>query len=57
MVNGRALLLVLDGLVPTEEDATLVAQILRSAPRVKILVAARERLFLQEEWVLDVEER
>jgi DNA-binding SARP family transcriptional activator len=57
MVSGRSLLLVLDGLLPTEDDAALVAQILRSAPRVKLLVAARERLLLQEEWVLDVEER
>jgi DNA-binding SARP family transcriptional activator len=53
-LSGRAMLLVLDGLTPTNEEASFVASILREAPRVKLLVAARERLRLEEEWVLDI---
>lgn len=54
LLGASTMLLVIDGLVPTDEDVALVATILRRAPRVKLLVAARERLLLQEEWVLDV---
>lgn len=50
------MLLVLDGLTPTDAEIALVAAILRRAPRVTLLVAARQRLLLQEEWVLDVGE-
>jgi DNA-binding SARP family transcriptional activator len=55
-IGASTLLLVLDGLTPTESEVTLVAGILRRAPAVTLLVVARERLFLQEEWVLDVDE-
>lgn len=54
VLGASAMLLVIDGLAPTDEDVALVAAILRRAPRVKLLVVARERLLLQEEWVLDV---
>ncbi len=53
---ATSMLLVLDGLTPTDDEVALVAAILRRAPRVTLLVSARERLQLQEEWVLDVEE-
>lgn len=54
VLGASAMLLVIDGLAPTDEDVALVAAILQRAPRVKILVTAHERLLLQEEWVLDV---
>jgi DNA-binding SARP family transcriptional activator len=53
---SAGMLLVLDGLMPTENELALVVAILRRAPWVTLLVAARERLYLQEEWVLDVGE-
>jgi DNA-binding SARP family transcriptional activator len=53
-LSSRALLLVLDGLTPTDDEVALVAAILQRAPRVTLLAASRERLYLQEEWVLDV---
>lgn len=54
LLGASTMLLVIDGLAPTDEDVALVAAILRRAPRVKLLIVARERLLLQEEWVLDV---
>lgn len=54
LLSTSAMLLVIDGLAPTEGDVALVSAILQRAPRVKLLVAAREELLLQEEWVLDV---
>lgn len=53
---ATGMLLVLDGLTPTDDEVALVAAILRRAARVTLLVSARERLWLQEEWVLDVGE-
>lgn len=50
------MLLVLDGLTPTDDEVTVVARTLRQAPQVTLLVVARKRLDLQEEWVLDVGE-
>jgi DNA-binding SARP family transcriptional activator len=55
-LSATGMLLVLDGLTPTDNEVALVAAILRRAPRVTLLIAARERLLLQEEWVLDVGE-
>lgn len=55
-LEASSMLLVLDGLTPTDDEVALIAAILRRAPRVTLLVAARERLQLQEEWVLDVDE-
>ena len=49
------LLLVLDGFEKLLEGATLVAQVLREAPGVKVLVTSRERLNLQEEWLLPLQ--
>ena len=49
------MLLVLDGLVPERSDVTLVAEILRRSPHVKLIVMAQETFNLQEEWVLDIE--
>lgn len=56
LLRASAMLLVIDNLTPTDEDAELVAAILQQAPRVKLLVTAQEQLLLQEEWVLDMGE-
>lgn len=53
-VKHRSMLLVLDGLTPTEAEIEAVVAILQAAPRVKLLVVARTRLFLREEWIFDV---
>lgn len=49
------LLLVLDGFEHLLEGAVLLADILRHAPGVILLVTSRERLRLQEEWVYVLE--
>lgn len=56
-LREKELLLVLDGLDRLAGDeATLVflSRLLREAPAVKILVASRERLRLQSEWLFEV---
>jgi len=55
VLADRSMLLVLDGLVPERSDVTLVAEILRRSPHVKLIVMAQETFNLQEEWVLDIE--
>ncbi len=50
-LRKRELLLVLDGMEHVLEGADLLAQILRRAPGVIMLVTSRERLNLREEWV------
>jgi len=56
-LREKELLLVLDGLDRLAGDeATLafLSRLLRDAPAVKILVASRERLRLQSEWLFEV---
>lgn len=56
-LREKELLLVLDGLDRLAGDeATLafLSRLLREAPAVKILVASRERLRLQSEWLFEV---
>lgn len=53
-LSARALLLVLDNFEHLLEGAPLVAELLAAAPRVKVLTTSRERLNVQEEWVLEV---
>jgi predicted ATPase/DNA-binding XRE family transcriptional regulator len=57
-LRQRHLLLVLDNLehlLPEPETYTLLHDLLAAAPRVALLVTSRERLNLQEEWVLSLE--
>jgi hypothetical protein len=53
-LGDQAMLLVLDSLAPAESEVDLVHAILNRAPQVKLIVAAHEPLYLQEEWVLDI---
>ena len=48
-------LLMLDNMEHILQGSELLAEILGRAPGVKLLVASRERLALQEEWVYQVE--
>jgi predicted ATPase/DNA-binding SARP family transcriptional activator/Tfp pilus assembly protein PilF len=54
-LREKELLLVLDNLEHILESSTLLAEILRHAPDMVLLVTSRERLNLQEEWVYEVE--
>jgi predicted ATPase/DNA-binding CsgD family transcriptional regulator len=54
-LSRKHLLLVQDNFEHLLDGADLVAEILESAPGVKILVTSREALSLQEEWVRRVE--
>lgn len=54
-LKGREMLLVLDNLEHLLDGATDIADILASAPEVKILATSRERLNLHDEWVLEVQ--
>ncbi len=49
------LLLVLDNFEHLIGEADLITEILREAPDVRLLVTSRERLNVQEEWVLDID--
>lgn len=50
----RQLLIIADNFEHLLSSAELLAEILRRAPEVVLLVTSRERLCLQEEWVYDV---
>lgn len=52
-LENKKLLLVLDNFEHLLDSAELVARLLAVAPQVKILVTSRERLNLQEEWLLE----
>jgi predicted ATPase/DNA-binding SARP family transcriptional activator len=54
-LREKRMLLALDNFEHLPEGIDFVADILRHAPQVKILAASRERLNLQEEWVLPVQ--
>lgn len=54
-LQPRAALLVFDNMEHVLDAATLLADILRHAPNVRILTTSRERLHLQSEWVYDVQ--
>lgn len=55
-LQGKEMLLVLDSFEHLLEGATLLPEILRRAPEVKIVVTSRERLRLQAEWVFQIGE-
>jgi len=54
-LRERELLLVLDNVEHVLEGVGLLAEILKRAPGVVLLVTSRERLHLREEWVYAVE--
>ena len=54
-LRDKALLLVLDNFEPLIDAAPLLATLLAGAPQVQMLVTSRERLNLQEEWLLAVD--
>jgi predicted ATPase/DNA-binding CsgD family transcriptional regulator len=51
----KHILLVLDNFEPLLEGVGLLVDLLAHAPRLKFMVTSRERLNLQEEWVLPIE--
>jgi predicted ATPase len=54
-LREKHLLLLLDNFEHLREGTPLLTDILDAAPALKMLVTSRERLNLQEEWVLPVE--
>jgi predicted ATPase/DNA-binding SARP family transcriptional activator len=50
----RELLLILDNFEHLLDAADTVAQLLQNAPRLKVLVTSRARLYLREEWLLPI---
>jgi len=54
-LREKELLLVMDNFEHMVQGASLVADILKTAPRVKILVTSRELLNLKGEWIMQVE--
>ena len=54
-LHNKQLLLLLDNLEHLLEGVDVLAELLASAPGVKLLVTSRERLELSGEWVFEVE--
>jgi predicted ATPase len=54
-LRDRRALLVLDNFEHVLEAAELLADLLRAAPGVKLLITSQERLNLQGEWLFEVE--
>jgi len=54
-LREKEMLLVMDNFEHMVQGASLVADILKTAPRIKILVTSRELLNLKGEWVMQVE--
>ncbi len=54
-LGGKEMLLVLDSVEHIPAAAAMLAEILRRAPGVVLIVTSRERLDLQEEWVFDLQ--
>jgi len=53
-LREKEMLIVLDNFEHLVEAAALVAEILRVAPKVKLVITSRERLNLQGEWLVEV---
>lgn len=53
-LRAKEMLLVMDNFEHLVDEADLLTEILTTAPDVKVLVTSRERLNLQEEWILEV---
>jgi predicted ATPase len=54
-LGDKQLLLILDNFEHLLEGATVASDLLQSCPQLKLLVTSRERLNLEEEWVLAIE--
>lgn len=54
-VGTKSILLMLDNFEPHLEAASLPVELLRACPNLRMLVTSRERLNLEEEWVLPLE--
>ncbi len=54
-LREKEMLFVMDNFEHLIDGASLVAEILESAPKVRIIVSSRERLNLKGEWILMVE--
>ncbi len=54
-LRSKHILLVMDNYEHLLGGVTLLAEILANVPRLKLLVTSRERLNMQEEWILPVE--
>jgi predicted ATPase len=54
-LRQKEMLLVLDNLEHLLDGVGLLAEMLQSAPQVKLLATSRERLSLQGEWVVDLQ--
>jgi predicted ATPase/DNA-binding CsgD family transcriptional regulator len=54
-LSQKHLLLVMDNFEHLLDGARLLAELLQAAPNLKILVTSRERLNLQEEWLLSLD--
>jgi predicted ATPase/Tfp pilus assembly protein PilF len=54
-LREKEMLLVMDNFEHLIDGASLVAEVLEAAPKVKIIVSSRERLNLKGEWILKVE--
>ncbi|MBE7553052.1 MAG: AAA family ATPase [Anaerolineales bacterium] len=53
-LHNKSLLVVLDNCEQLAGSPRVLSQLLAAAPQLKLLVTSRERLQLQEEWVLEV---
>lgn len=54
-VRSRHMLLVLDNVEHLLDGASIISDLLRAAPEIKLLATSRERLNLHSEWVYEVE--
>jgi predicted ATPase/DNA-binding SARP family transcriptional activator len=54
-MQDKQLLLVVDNLEHLPAGVDLLVEILTAVPRVKLLVTSRERLYLQWEWMLEIQ--
>lgn len=54
-LGDKEMLLVLDNFEHLISGAGLLVEILQRAPHLKMVVTSRERLSLQEEWILDLQ--
>lgn len=53
-LRNKNMLLVLDNFEHVVNAADLISEILKNAPEIKVLATSRERLNLQEEWILHI---
>lgn len=54
-LRDKQVLLVLDNLEHLLAGATLISEVLSTAPAIKIIVTSRERLHLQWEWLYEIQ--